>query len=475
MYQVRDPNQISAARVALTDTMRRLGKQASNHLLLGPLAARLRPDKTSSFSPLDSAAREIRLLTLLPADNRVSDIFVTLTTVSLHDQPPYEALSYAWGESRRKSVVTLNGRKFPVTRNLDIALRYLRQPSKARTLWVDAICIDQYNLRERGHQLQQMRAIYSQAGSVLVWLGEVGSHTDEVMEYLADFSDSSYRWLDTPPSDTQLDAIKDIVTRPWWSRMWVIQEVVTAAQEPIVGCGEEWISWDKLNQLEMSLTVSYFSERWEGLLGQDWTLFTQTTFLRKKWKANHHEGLHLGDLLVNTESRFASDARDHVIAALGLANKSQQLSLKPDYKETVTPIYQKATILCIKESEGLETLQKAIRPRRRDLPSWCPDFSKSMWHRMIDGHRMWIWDPKKPDARAFRAKRSQVNRIQNPDSSTEPSAPVGVIDEGPTSSVELIAAKSADGRTKWGSWASSGGASGLIKCSHVSHDLQHSI
>jgi hypothetical protein len=36
---------------------------------------------------------------------------------------------------------------------------------------IDAICIDQQNVKERNHQVQQMSAIYSTATEVIAWLG----------------------------------------------------------------------------------------------------------------------------------------------------------------------------------------------------------------------------------------------------------------------------------------------------------------
>ncbi|OCL04187.1 hypothetical protein AOQ84DRAFT_276132, partial [Glonium stellatum] len=87
----------------------------------------------------------------------------------------YEALSYVWGGDRTVPIYC-NDREILATPNLVSALSSLRQkmpkyPRFCRTLWVDAICIDQDNLVERGHQVQLVKDIYWHARRVLIWLG----------------------------------------------------------------------------------------------------------------------------------------------------------------------------------------------------------------------------------------------------------------------------------------------------------------
>ncbi|KAI8225327.1 Heterokaryon incompatibility protein 6, OR allele [Colletotrichum sp. SAR 10_96] len=96
---------------------------------------------------------------------------------------PYEALSYAWGSTDQSETITANGQILHVTKNLYSALEHLRQKEN-RILWIDAICIDQTNLQERGHQVGQMSDIYRQADQVLVWLGPSTYETKVLMESL---------------------------------------------------------------------------------------------------------------------------------------------------------------------------------------------------------------------------------------------------------------------------------------------------
>ncbi len=124
------------------------------------------------YQPLDDATQSIRLIRLQPASSFGSDVHCDIYHVTLDTQPIYEALSYAWGDAKVTSPIFLEGCPFQATVNLVSALRYLRHEDKTRTLWVDAICIDQSNIQERGHQVAFMATIYSMAECDILWLGD---------------------------------------------------------------------------------------------------------------------------------------------------------------------------------------------------------------------------------------------------------------------------------------------------------------
>ena len=63
----------------------------------------------------------------------------TLSTLDLRELPPYEALSYTWGENVGHKI-DCDGRSVFIRENLCSALRRLRQQRTARLLWVDAVC-----------------------------------------------------------------------------------------------------------------------------------------------------------------------------------------------------------------------------------------------------------------------------------------------------------------------------------------------
>ena len=148
---------------------------------------RLRP---FPYSPLDPAAHEIRLLRLSPSPSESSAVQATLTHASLKDPPPYTALSYCWGLAATKHM-ELNGHAVQVSDELHAALQRLRdaEPADTPRLWIDAVCINQADSTEKGHQVQRMGDIYAKAADVLVWLGPGTPETAASMRAMAELGD----------------------------------------------------------------------------------------------------------------------------------------------------------------------------------------------------------------------------------------------------------------------------------------------
>ncbi|KAF2130650.1 HET-domain-containing protein, partial [Dothidotthia symphoricarpi CBS 119687] len=111
-----------------------------------------------------------RILRLEPGQED-DPIQCSLIHVDLDTSPVFEAVSYVWGDATDKLRITCNDRRIKITRNLFHALTMFRYPDRTRDLWADALCINQFNLKERSSQVQLMSRIYSGAKAVLVWLG----------------------------------------------------------------------------------------------------------------------------------------------------------------------------------------------------------------------------------------------------------------------------------------------------------------
>lgn len=94
-----------------------------------------------------------------------------LSVCSVDDEPSYTALSYVWGNPDITLPIFVNDIEVQITTNLFDALTQLRE-NNVGTLWVDAVCIDQKNDEEKGHQVQMMRSIYQNADEVIAWLGK---------------------------------------------------------------------------------------------------------------------------------------------------------------------------------------------------------------------------------------------------------------------------------------------------------------
>ena len=181
---------------------------------------------------------QFRIIRLHPGQFR-DPIRIDLFTEELFNQPEYDALSYVWGKEISELPVTVNGRVLNVTTNLDIALRHLRYNDAVRTLWVDAICINQRIPDERYHQVRLMGNIYSSARRVIVWLGPAEEESDMIIDWILGK-------VGIPGSLQMLMfrfGLRALCGRPWFSRVWVVQEVALATEDPVVVCGSKHMPW----------------------------------------------------------------------------------------------------------------------------------------------------------------------------------------------------------------------------------------
>jgi hypothetical protein len=167
-----------------------------------------------------------------------------------HHRPQYEALSYVWGPTEMKSI-SLNGQSCDVRENLFDALVNLRSENQQRTLWVDAICINQDDMKERNHQVSRMESIYSQAEKV-AWLGLSDEFTVEALGFLQSFDPEiesltgfifKNELADTEEGCRILEGVRSISLRPYWTRLWIIQELQLAS-EAYVQCGKDCVPWE---------------------------------------------------------------------------------------------------------------------------------------------------------------------------------------------------------------------------------------
>lgn len=173
------------------------------------------------YSSLSLESNTIRLLRILPNENEDADIKCTLFVYPLYDSGRgthrYEALSYVWGDADDSRSICVNGHRLTVRANLHIALSRLRDPVLDRIIWIDAICINQEDLNERGHQVQLMAKIYSKASQVVIWLGEAADNSDRALEEIVIAANQS----EISSDKTARKAILALLQRPWFRRIWV--------------------------------------------------------------------------------------------------------------------------------------------------------------------------------------------------------------------------------------------------------------
>jgi hypothetical protein len=139
---------------------------------------------TFIYERLPDALTHIRLLEVLQG-NIGQHVVCAMSVWPLDTAPPYDAISYTWGDPALTVPVTINGQKMIVRQNCEYVMQqwFTTKSSAAKYIWVDAACIDQSNLKERGSQVTIMGELYKRSSQVLAC---VGSHSDD-SEYLFSF------------------------------------------------------------------------------------------------------------------------------------------------------------------------------------------------------------------------------------------------------------------------------------------------
>jgi hypothetical protein len=348
------------------------------------------------YQPLDHATQSIRLIRLQPASIFKSDVHCDIYHVSLDAQPYYEALSYAWGDATVTSPIFLQGLPFQATVNLVSSLRHLRYEDRARTLWVDAVCIDQSNVQERGHQVAFMAKIYSMATRDILWLGD---DPDDEASIVFEFIQNQGRLFENIPvggragaealrniassfmKDAPISALQHILgSRPVWNRVWIVQEIVVS-QSVSIYCGIYSMQWKSLQLFIRFLYVlePFINHRPDpgeplplGRVISSWPSAIEICLARMY----HLDGdkISILDLWCQFGRLEATDSRDKIFALLGLVT-APPLDLSADYTREASDIFTTVARSIVLQTQNLDSLCMGHKQQATTaLPTWVPDF-----------------------------------------------------------------------------------------------------
>ncbi|OAL03805.1 ankyrin, partial [Phaeosphaeriaceae sp. SRC1lsM3a] len=309
------------------------------------------------YDPIDLERPAFRLLQLLQGDGPAIECMLYQAFLDGTDTVPYEALSYTWGSIEKSAIVIVNGKALKITTNLYTALQHLRSKHVDKILWVDAICINQENERERGHQVQQMCKIYSQAEAVTVWLGESTDETDLLMESLQRLDEYSsterhknwdfQRWksfwklIPRGPASQLLKGLSLLLQRPWFRRVWVLQEISNSRRASIC-CGKQFV---KARTFAIApLLLGMKPERHcQAVLD-----IMPGRLREESWWSESRD---LYNLLSKFRESEASDPRDKVYALLGISSDAYDHdNLRPDYTKSLQEVIQNTSTFLFRRS-----------------------------------------------------------------------------------------------------------------------------
>jgi hypothetical protein len=328
-YRQLDAGEMSPQTFPGTDTANPIGIRQSE-MRKGDYADKRLNATECAYDPLDEGS--IRLVRIAQ-DPTTGAIECWTEQFPLQHPPPYTALSYACGPRPASFNLKLNGGDWNVRQNLS---HFLRQHMKTdrdsqEWLWIDAICINHANDSERTHQVRLMAGIYGKASRVIAWLGTAHGQSDDAMNGLLE-SKGDERALELVP---WIYAVVDLCSRPYWWRLWVLQELKLAKQKDLM-CGSKVISWHHLERFVLRVdgrfnasTSSLPSRSTEAICGSPamrMIMLTQTPM-----------GTSLLDLMDMSVYLQCEEPRDRVNALFGLAT-TEAASIDSDY-ETDLPLF----------------------------------------------------------------------------------------------------------------------------------------
>ncbi|KAK0270291.1 hypothetical protein LTR35_014217 [Friedmanniomyces endolithicus] len=354
---------------------------------------------------LDAATWEIRTITITGQDEN-DLIACSLDTVRL-TEATYTALSYVWGDPTVTKSILVDGHVFQATVNLELALRNLSKDFVGKSLWVDAICINQQDIAEKNQQVPLMGELYGRAAGVVIWLGEADLAVEMLMEGMAQEAPSLQAGVaGTSKRQHEIGIRKResmfmaIARRPWWKRIWVVQEALLSPEDPIFRCGPHEFTWSRFfafflaHYKEAEKLGSTSNERapevseWQERLGiQDSehykygagsdviTLSVYATVRDDFQRINH---VPLSAIVAMGFDRAATVPHDYIYGFLGLMSEHDTTLVDVDYNSSHWDLYRAfaENLVASEDEDGTKVFSTLCFSDGEGRPSWVPDFGR---------------------------------------------------------------------------------------------------
>lgn len=324
---------------------------------------------------------------------------------SFDSLPKYQAISYCWGNGGATERIWFGDHEYlQVTKSAIAVLGAVIDSGSKEHVWIDALCIDQENTAEKNSQVLLMGDIYNAAASTLGWLGEAADDSDRAISFLKTLRDEMEKYdirklnplhkqseVAKYPSFKETDtpdwiALQKFLQRPWFTRIWVIQEMVLSVNT-VVMCGRKTVKYDVLISVVWTLAsrglinFTYIRPKdpkdfaqFQPPAGVEGILATFSIAKHREARMPHS----LQELLLFCRGFEATDNRDIIFALLGIASESGNHVLPPSYGSSVEEVFTMWT-RDLMISDNLLTLLHAAgigNPRvLKKLPSWVPDLT----------------------------------------------------------------------------------------------------
>ncbi|KAI1472761.1 HET-domain-containing protein [Daldinia caldariorum] len=352
----------------------------------------------------------------------------------------FEALSYTWGSPkiREKAIVVIAGeaedagksggggggggfsralgrgtgggaQKIGIQGNLADAMRHLRYEDRSRVVWIDALCINQDDLEERGEQVKRMGLIYALARRVVAWLGPGSARSELAFARLAHLGRQIEHARDgtmfaapgcaegmwysprtaLPWDADTWEAVFETCSRGWFGRLWIVQEMhLGRGGASVLQCGRGEIAWALFRRAVICVHAKQV-----GVPAKLWHKTQEIKFL-----CEHLADMPFADLLKNHHKRPCQDDRDKVYGLLSLAPPEISRHVSPDYGASRLEVYRSVFFALVKHERRLSLLPysgqqysstssssssssssfftSTTKAATEEWPTWLPDWTR---------------------------------------------------------------------------------------------------
>lgn len=323
-----------------------------------------------------------------------------------HSGEQYETLIYIWDIREKSAAIALDGSYYKIHDNLEAALQQLSREITGRSkyIFVDALCINQYDFMEQKSQIKMMGEIHKRGNCLRIWLGEGDDETRKAFELLKKLSEVNTfgRFLeDCPqPSIDAWSALCGLLNHRFFKRGWSIYETVFATTA-VIHCGTLSIPYQEFASIVFLLSDSqeilyeYFGQTTGAssipmaLQESPATRFVEliSTAFRVSDDGETKEPCRTIESLVCASSMFSQLTAPHdtIYSLLGLACDTENSKLYLDYTLPFWEVFQEFVEHSIVSSHSLDIICRPWAPDYEGDISWIPKRNRAAFEYTDEG------------------------------------------------------------------------------------------
>jgi hypothetical protein len=218
--------------------------------------------------------------------------------------------------------------------------------------------------------------VFGDANKLIAWLGEETADSRGAFEFLekaieAPDTDDMLRWNEIA---TYWDRVRALLRRPYFSRVWVVQEIAITRQVTLLH-GDTSMDWRTFEaavaifqkRLELYPDEAVAEERHRLMAATRFIHVLHRCFIRDELGNVVAPAMSLERLVFDLSDSEASDVRDKIYALLAIAADIDldHPQIIPDYGKASADVFAGFYKFCIETSGSLNVI---LRPQSTRLP-----------------------------------------------------------------------------------------------------------